>query len=450
MPREYGALYTTMGSGKTKIMIDLILNRSFKRTIIVATSGICKRGTWDQEIFTHAPEGSIFVLNPSKIEGVKRPSWVEEKRKLSKEFKQEVIIVSYSSIWREPFKSYLLKKYKPDCIICDESHKIKTPGSKCSKMLTQLGKRTPNRFLMTGTPLGQSPLDIYAQYRFLCPEIFGTNFDKFKQLYTNQVVIPGLMFTMLDKKNPYKNLEQLHEKMFSCAFMMEPEDLELPATSDIIVEFEMGKEARQYYKELKKEGCLELEQGVVETSNVLTVITRLQQLCSGYLKVEDDDKKRKLVQVDDSRQKTFKDILDSIPDFEPVIVWAKYRKDIKNIRKLVEATGRKAAELSGSRDTVDEWVNNKATVLIMQISSGAEGLNELTKARYNIYYTLTHSLIQYHQSRKRTHRPGQTRSVIYYMLVARAGNTETIDQKILKSLQNNQDVIDVVMKNKEI
>lgn len=438
-PRNFGALYTDMGSGKTKIMIDLIVNRGFKTTLIVAPKKVCR--VWPFQFTVHAPNADISVIDvsgvPVKDKAGKILSHVKESGS-----GHTVIVINYDSIWREPFKKFILDKFPLDAVICDESHRIKNPGSKVSRMLQILGRRVKNRFLMTGTPLAQSPLDIYAQYRFLQPTIFGTNYNNFQGQYANMIQTQA-GFSMLDKKNPYKNLEELHDKMFSCAFQVEVQQ-NLPETQDIFVDFELSPTAQKHYKELKKEGVLELKEGDVTAGNILAVITRLQQLSSGYLPVEDENGDRKMVEIDNSRQEALRELLEDIPPDEPVVIWAKYRKDIKNIRKAIHLMGRKSSELSGARDTLHNWVAGKTTILVVQITSGAEGL-DLTKARYNIYYTPTHSLAQYLQSRKRSHRPGQTRGVIYYKLRANLKKGKSIDESIYNSLDNNQEIISNVM-----
>ena len=439
--RSFGALYTDMGSGKTKVLIDLIINKGFKRTIIVATNKVCTRQVWDKEILKHAPSAQIMVINLAGIDSdkkVRHLSYLRTETKLD----QEVLIVNYEGIWREPFKTFLLNKYKPDCVICDESHRIKSAGSKVSRFLTRLGKITPNRYVMTGTPLAQSPLDIYAQYRFLQPSIFGTNFGDFSRQYANWISMPG-GYSILDKNKPYKNLDELHEKMFSCAFDCKV-DQNLPPTQDIILEFEMPPQTQKYYAELKKEGCLELEQGDLETGNVLGIMTRLQQLTSGYLPLSVDGKKT-VTEIDTARQTALREWLEDIPEQEPIVVFAKFTKDIKNIRKTAESIGRKTSELSGHEDTLQDWVDDKTKVLVIQISAGAEGLNELVKAKYCLYYTHHHSLMLYKQSRKRLHRPGQLRPVIFYTLVAKLKKGKTIDELILEGLKANQEIIELVM-----
>lgn len=443
MPLNYGALYTDMGTGKTKIMIDLIVNRGFKKVIIVAPKKVC--AVWPKEFTIHAPKSNIRVIDVSNISGDIKASVIKNNTSDTK-FDQEVITVNYESIWREPFKTFLLKKYKADCVICDESHRIKSPSSKCSRFLQLLGKITPNRFLMTGTPLSQSPLDIYAQYRFLEPSIFGTNFNNFKGQYSNWINVAG-GYSILDKKNPYKNLDELHDKMFACAFKADS-DVELPETQDITIEYDMPKQSEKYYKEIQKEGCLEFAQGIVETSNVVSVVTKLQQILSGYLPLESDGVKT-IQEIDSARQDALYDLLEGIAPDEPIVVFAKYTKDIKNIHSVCTRLNRATSELSGKTDTLKDWLEGGTQVLIVQIQSGAEGIN-LTRARYCIYYTLTYSLTKYLQSRKRVHRPSQTRPVVYYTLVCRISKGKTVDEHIVQSLASNKSLIDTIIENKEI
>lgn len=442
--RKFGALYTDMGSGKTKVMIDLIVNRDFKRIIIVTTAKICKREVWYNEFGIHAPQLQNSVFNAFKYSSTKKVELLKQIC-LTRNLEQIIVTVNYESIWREPFKNYLLNNFKPDCIICDESHRIKTPGAKVSKFLQVIGRRTPNRYLLTGTPLSQSPLDIYAQYRFLEPSIFGTRYDEFKDTYANWISMAE-GYKILNKSRPYKNLDMLRQKMFSCAYTCENLDLNLPTTQDITVEFDLSKQATAYYKELKKEGCLELEKGFLETGNILGIILRLQQLTSGYIKLEDDNKNTFYENIDTTRIETLKELIEAIPQYEPIIIFAKFRIDIKNIRNMLKDMGIGSSEMSGKEDTTQNWIDNKTRVLVIQIASGAEGLNELVKARYCIYYTLSHSLGQYLQSRKRLHRPGQIRPVIYYTLTAR----NTIDKTIMDSLKNNKNVVDYIMEKKKV
>jgi SNF2 family DNA or RNA helicase len=291
---------------------------------------------------------------------------------------------------------------------------------------------------MTGTPLAQSPLDIYAQYRFLAPEVFGTNYTNFKNQYANwRLMLNGI--PILDKANPYKNLDELHKKMYSCAFRCEAQ-LDLPPTRDIIVNFDMPTATEKHYHHIKKEGVLRLNGGVVDATHALTLIIREQQMTSGYLPVETDTN-IKVEKIDTAREEALKDLLEDFDIEENIVIFARFRKDISNIREVCTSTGRKVFEVSGKENTLKSWDKG---VLIVQIGAGAEGI-DLTKAHYCIYYTLTHSLSQYQQSRARVHRPNQKHAVTYYILQSKMKRGKTIDTHIYEALQNNEDLIQKIM-----
>ena len=240
MVRHYGALYTDMGTGKTKVGIDLIVNRGFNLSLIVGTKKSCE--VWEDEFKAHCEKSDIFCfrLDPysTKIKTIKLEETLAKAKENSLKL---VIIINYDSIWRKPFSEKLIN-LPIDCVICDESHRIKSPSSKCSLYLTRLGRRVENRFLFTGTPSPESPLDVYAQYRFLQPQIFGTNFHKFRDRYENVDVQKTLYagYRVLDKRKPYKNLDDLKEKMYRCAFYVKS-NLDLPETTDITYTYTPSK-----------------------------------------------------------------------------------------------------------------------------------------------------------------------------------------------------------------
>jgi SNF2 family DNA or RNA helicase len=445
--RDFGALYTDMGTGKSKVMIDLIQNRAFKIVLVVCPNSICD--VWVKQLSLHSDISNKNTLNLHSISSVNKVTKLKEFLKSEcKEFEGDtkILICNYESVWRKPFSNFLIKQ-KIDCVICDESHRIKSPSSKVSLFLTRLGKVVPNRFLMTGTPLAENPCDIYAQYRFLQPKIFGTNFRDFCDRYQNidPIKTAKVGFPILDDKNPYKNMDELKDKMFSCAFKIKS-SIKLPSTTDIVEEFLLSPKCSKLYKEAKNEGVLEFKEGTMETSNVLALITRLQQITSGYIPIQLDDGSTKIKCIDKSKVEHLSLILDGISKHDPVVIFTKYKKEIKDIRKLCKLLEISYSELSGRKNTLNEWQEGKSRILVVQYQLGSEGI-DLTRARYCIYYSLTHSLTLYEQSRKRVHRPGQNKPVVYYHMIGVIPKFKTIDQKIYEALKNKKNIVKSIMKN---
>lgn len=444
MVRHYGALYTDMGTGKTKVGIDLIINRGFNMTLIVGTKKSC--AVWEDEFSIHCDRSKILLFRLDLLSTTNKVSMLDKILLKSQEkVLPVVIIINYDSIWRKPFSEKLIKA-PIDCIICDESHRIKTPSSKCSLYLSRIGKRVENRFLFTGTPSTQSPIDVYAQYRFLAPEIFGTRFSEFRDRYENvdaqRTAYAG--YRVLNKRQPYKNLDELKEKMYSCAFYVRA-NITLPEVTDIYTKFTPSKETIKVYKEIRKEGVYEDEDGVLEINNALVKSLREQELLSGYVHIEDFDfvthSKKTL---DNSRRDALQELLEGIRAEEKVVIFCKFRYDFQQIEFVCKELGRKYGEISGKRDDYEAWKKGNIDIIAVHYNSGSESIN-LTQARYCIYYSLSHSYGLYRQSRKRVHRPGQDKPVVYYHLIAQIPKIITVDDKIVEAMKNKQDLLEYLL-----
>ena len=446
--RDTAALYTDMGTGKTKIMIDLIQTREFKNVLVVAPNKACE--VWEEQISIHGIESqfSVLRLNPysvSKTISLLTQNSTERKSRIQD--KIWVYIINYEKVWRDGIdRIFLSKRFGIDCVICDESHRIKSANSRCSRYLSKLGKVVPHRYLVTGTPMAENPSDIFAQYKFLNPMIFGQNLGHFRDLYENidPEATARIGHRILDKQNPYKNMDDLHEKMFSCAFYIES-SVELPEQTNIVRTFKMPDKTEALYHTIAKEKVAELNGKWLESNNILTTILRLQQITSGYACVEDiDTKEKSIINIDSARRDELAELLQEFPKNEPIVIFAHYKKDLKNIKRVCRELNLSYSEVSGSVDTLKEWKQGITQILAVQYRSGSESI-DLTRARYCVYYSLTQRLALYEQSRKRIHRPGQTRPVVYYHIVEKMKKGYSIDQKIYDSLQSKKDIIEYIM-----
>ena len=58
--RDAAALYTDMGTGKTKVMIDMMQTRKFQCVLVVAPNKACE--VWEEQISIHGVESQFCVL----------------------------------------------------------------------------------------------------------------------------------------------------------------------------------------------------------------------------------------------------------------------------------------------------------------------------------------------------------------------------------------------------
>jgi SNF2 family DNA or RNA helicase len=408
---------------------------------------------WVRQVpmYSHIPI-DVVILNGStankKMEQAKAAlTRVEEAGKPT------ILVVNYESVWREPLGSFL-RQAELDCVVLDESHRIKSPGSRVSLYCAKLGKRVPYRMALTGTPAYNSPLDVYAQYRFLDPGVFGTNFSNFRNRYAvmggyggYQVIAYRISPTLPDgKPNPYYSLkldQEFQDRMYSIAFRVRTGDvLDLPPEMDEERRFNLSVSARKIYTKLYRNMVADVGSGKVTVTNALTQLLRLQQITSGFLPIEGDkDDTTNLQQIDTGKQELLADLLEDLPVHEPLVIFFRFTHDADAIRQEVEATGRRYYELSGRVNQLEDWKTERpgnlpAGVIAVQIRAGGAGV-DLTRACYCVYYSLGFSLGDYDQSRCRINRPGQTRPVRFYHLIANG----TVDEKVYAALKAKIDVV---------
>lgn len=420
-----------MGAGKTKMAFDWLAARKAERVVVVAPLRV--RSVWGEQAPVHSQIPYRVVIPSEHLSSRKRMEEIERGFAAPGPC---LAVLNYESVWRDNIADFL-KKSPPDAIVCDESHKIKSPGNRAGRFLASLASVVPNRLCLTGTPLHDKPLDIYGQYRFLDPAIFGNSFVRFRDTYAcvnNRAGFPQV--------TGYKNQESLNNNIRKIAYLVGKEVLpQLPETTDTVVQVELGDSVMKTYRELSDEymstwGSQGEEVSIV-AEHTLSRLLRLQQLTSGYVQTPEGWK-----EVDTAKYDALCEILEGIDPSESVVVMARFHHDLENIKKAAKSVKRWYHELSGRVDELKDWKEGyPGSVIAVQIQSGSAGV-DLTKARYMIYYSLGYSLGDYEQSRARIHRPGQKRPCQYIHLIAK----DTVDEQVYKSLQCKEDVIQTILR----
>lgn len=420
-----------MGTGKTKVTIDLIVNRGHKRTLVVCP--LSAISVWPKEIKKHTIKGTkIRAIPLNKRSTDERMKYMNmELRKAEAHNEQAVVIINYDVVYYDNVKS-ALEEADFDLMVTDESHRIKAPGGSQSLACYRIGKKIPYKLALTGTPMPHSPMDIYAQYRFLDPAIYGSSFNRFKNRYGIYGGYGG--YELLG----FQNQAEMNKKFYFIAYKCDSDEVQdLPDKIDINRTADLSKAGMKKYKELERMYYTQFKEGEELTAlNALSKLLRLQQLTSGYL--PDDD--GKIHTLDNSKQELLDDIMKDLAPEEPIVVFARFTYDLNRIKEVAEANNRSYAELSGGRDDLQAWQNGEYNTIGVQIKSGSLGV-DLTRSRYAIYYSMGYSLGDYRQSRKRIHRPGQEKDTRFIHLLI----NNTVDIKTMNAIKQKKEIIDYIL-----
>lgn len=420
------ALLMEMGCGKTLTTIGVIgsLYAAGKicRVLVVAPLSIVS--VWLEELEKYAD----FAYEAHILSGSTTKK-TEALRDLSGDTLQ-VVIVNYESVWR---LEQQLADYAAELIIADEGHKLKTHNTKQSKAMHRLGARARYRLLLTGTIITNKAIDVFSQYKFLNPDVFGQSFYTFRNRYFNMVGY-GNHTPVLKREMEAELMDRLHSIAFHTT---KAECLDLPATTDTVRYVELEPMAARLYRELVKNSYTELAEGEVTATNVLTRLLRLSQLTGGFL--GDDD--GVVTSVSAAKLNALSDIIDEAEsEDKKLVVIARFVPEIRAIEKLLQKKSLPYSLIMGGvkdRDVqVSQFQNDPdVRVFVGQIATAGLGIT-LTAASTMVFYSLDYSMSNFEQTKARIHRVGQKHNCSYLYLTAKG----TVDEKVLKALRTKADL----------
>lgn len=467
------ALLMEMGTGKTKVIIDtaawLWAKGRINFLLVVAPNEVHKNWVL-REVPVHLPDwvprrtaiwSSDMKAKDKKaydklwdpnFEGLRilavnveafgvQERWWRAKRGGPKKFGSEV--------------NKILDSFKV-LFAVDESSKIKTPGARRTKRLWALGKRGEYRRILTGTPVTNSPLDLYAQFRFLHPRHLGfSNFYSFKHHYAEWKTEKNWK---ADKDyevcTGYKNIDELTQRLDDVSFRVtKKECLDLPEKVYTRRFVAMAPEQKKIYDKLREDSLLQLQDDEFKVSNVLVKMLRLQQVLGGWVPDMENPGEVDPIFEDPKKNPRIKTILDVADESSSkMIIWARFRSEIVAITDILNSVYGKGSAVSFYGDVktddrnlaIDQFQDEDSPVrfFVAQQHSGGYGLT-LTAASYVIYYSNDFSLEARLQSEDRCHRIGQKNPVTYIDLECLG----TIDTRIINALRDKKKLADTITRD---
>jgi hypothetical protein len=427
-----------MGSGKTLAAITAAMDQ---RAVIVVCP-VSVGPAWARHFAEH--DADRLVCNAFSGTAAQRAKRLTEITAAAGRGRRIAVLVNYDSVWR-PNVSKMIERLPIDRIILDESHRAKAPGGKASRYLYGLAKKFPaaKRLCLTGTPCPHSPLDLYAQMRFLDPTIFGTSFAAFRARYS--IPHPRFPSAVL----AYRNQEEMAAKVAPVQHTVDTDAvLTLPDSIHTRIDVPLSREEAAFYSQMASSLVAQVQAGEIVATNVLTQLLRLQQACSGHTVVGED---RETVILNGCESMTSKgaalaDWMEDVPAHEPVIVFCRFREDLRQAKLAAEKNGRAGMELSGNANDLEAWQKaSGGEVLAVQLQSGGVGI-DLTRAAHCAFMSLGFSLGDFEQALARMRRPGQTKTCRYFHFLATVdGVKASVDELVYHALRDRREIIDQVL-----
>lgn len=390
--------------------------------LIVAPLSIL--GVWEEEFekFADFPYSLTILKGTAKKKS-------EQLKKLPEKGLQ-IVVVNYESAWR--LEKELLA-YGADLVIADEAHKLKENRSKQSQGMQHIGDKARYKLLLTGTVITNREIDVFSQYRFLNPAVFGTSFYAFRNQYFDMGGY-GNHTPIFRKWMTDDFLRRLHSIAYR---VTKAECLDLPDITEEVRSVELEAAAAKIYDSIESDSYAKMDESEVTTGNILTRLLRLSQITGGHL--TDDD--NIVNTVSHAKIDALSDIIDSaMAEDKKLVIMARFVPEMDDIQELLEKKKiGYAAVRGGVKDREKEihrfQYDDKCRVFVGQIAAAGLGIT-LTAASTMVFYSLDYNMSNFEQAKARIHRAGQKENCHYIYLIAKG----TVDRKVLYALRKKIDL----------
>lgn len=389
-----------------------------------------------KEALEDAKERGLSTLDASGWAARQKTKEKEWKRRRLADDKAEVHIVNREGLpwlW-EHFGNG--KRWPYDMLIIDEASLAKN-GKKRTKLksLSQFGvlakarKYAKRIVLMTGTPSPKGLRNLWGlAYIADLGERLGTSRTKFEQRWFDS----DYMGWNLEPRQGAE--EQIARKLKDIMFTLSPEDYpELPPMLPKKFPVTLPRKVMDEYHRFERSLVSELWDVEAVNSGVLT--GKLLQAANGSIY----DENGRDVWIHDEKLYALEEIIEENYG-EPILVGYSYKFDLARIKRRFNK-----AVIFGQGDVREQkklWNAGKIDLLLAHPQSVGHGQNIQFGGNVMVWYGLTPDLELYQQFNKRLHRPGQTRRVSNYHIIARG----TYDERMLPLLNERGATQDSIMK----
>ena len=467
-----GVLADDMGLGKT-VQVLAVVQRLVEEREKVEGQVPTDVGTGEDSESTDSDElnepdgiGPVLVIAPTSVVG----SWVEQAERFCPNLRvravtrtaakreealeriaegSDVVVTSYT-IARLCEEEFIAQDWA--WVVCDEAQFVKNHTSATYKAVRRL--RSPSTIAITGTPLENSLMDLWALMSIAAPGLLPDP-ERFGQVYRKPI-----------DRGDAEALGRLRRRMrpFLLRRTKEQVAADLPAKTEQVLAVELGAKHRKAYDQrLARErqrilGLLE-EDTAQSRFIALKALTTLRQMALDPALVDGDGGNDGAGRTAARGAKGVKDKAAATPpegqrrsgrrpspsakvevllehlgsivsEGHRALIFSQFTRYLSGVREHLEDAGVRTAYMDGStpdrQKVIDAFRAGEADVFLISLKAGGFGLT-LTEADYVFLLDPWWNPQAEEQAVDRTHRIGQDKPVMVYRLVS----ADTIEEKVM-------------------
>ncbi len=388
---------------------------NYTSLIVMPTSLI---HNWESEIEKFAPTLRVF-------------KYVGNREKEFSEFhKADIVLTSYGIVRND---IEFLQQYEFLFLILDESHYVKNPLSKTYNAVNML--RAQYRFVLTGTPIENSLLDLWSQMNFINEGLLGS-----LRFFKEEFIIP------IEKENDTVQQERLRALINPFLLRRKKDEVarDLPPMTEQYRYCEMTEAQSKFYdtekSRIRNEIMDIIGEKTIRKSSLLIIqgLTKLRQIANHPSLVDNSYsyESGKFYEITDT-------LNNIIAENHKVLVFSSFVKHLELVEDYINEKKWQYSKLIGSTTNRNEQVKrfekeDANRIFLISLKAGGVGLN-LTAADYVLIIDPWWNPAAELQAINRAHRIGQDKNVFVYRFISE----NTVEQKIKKLQERKSELADV-------
>ena len=417
-----------MGLGKTMQVLAAVLRKKEELpgtppVLLIVPASLL--GNWTRETARFAESICLHVAHPSSG-GTSKPS-------LNGTGAPDVVLTSYGMLARLSW----IAAIEWGWIVLDEAQAIKNPSSQQTRLVKKL--RASARIALTGTPVENSPGDLWSLFDFLNPGLLGTArqfadfVGKLRESHDGhfgplrKLVAPYILRRLKTDRSIINDLPEKTEMKVFCGLT--------------------PHQSRLYEKTaLSLSRVLEEAEGIERRGLVLAYLMRFKQICNHPDQL---NKSGDFLPVHSAKFVRLRAICEEISSRgERALIFTQFREMTDPLAAfLAEVFGRGGLILHGGTPVRDRQRMvehfqrpDGPPFFVLSLKAGGTGLN-LTEASHVVHFDRWWNPAVENQATDRAFRIGQKRNVLVHKFVT----SGTLEEKIDRLIDEKQDAADAIL-----
>jgi SNF2 family DNA or RNA helicase len=321
-------------------------------------------------------------------------------------------------------------------VFVDELHRAKNPETDVAKDLALVCHPDHAYYVygLTGSPVLESPLDLFSLLRIINPFIFGTDFEAWRDKFFVKESIDESYPKWVPREGA---VDFLRAKLHSISFRRERDEVDVLYPEQIFhrpIRMDLCGETRRRYDEAERNLSLSLNSGAISLVSIYPRLEKLCQLTRGWCYNKD---KAPFYFPERPAIEATAEYLENVKGTGQIVIWAVRPPDMAMIGHLLDRMGirfryvfGKVRSLEKRKEVVSQFNNGLFDVLLAQPRCLGEGLS--LQAKYSLRYSYRWSSLEWDQPIGRFARLSSRAKWVHYTDIV---INDTIDVGIIKAVR---------------